>query len=270
MPAAIQSRFVLAAAAVVFAAGFVAFALIPTDDVGIPHVFYIAIALVAAVTGPLWGAAAGALAAALYCIGMIVHPIVPSAEILTGGTLVRLATYACTGALIGWFARDNRRLVAELRILADRDTVTGLPNTRAFEAAIQRRLDAQRPFALLIGDLRGVDDASLGEEVAANDALLRIGDVLGNTVGPGDDLARVGGRAFALLSSLGSAHEAARLAGRLEQTLAGHGLPTRFGWAVFPHEGANALSLYRAADERLYARKLVSADAADVGLRSVS
>ena len=132
MPVAIQSRVVLAAAAVVFAAGFVAFALIPADDVGIPHVFYVAIALVAAVTGPLWGAAAGALAAALYCIGMIVHPIVPSAEILTGGTLVRLATYACTGALIGWFARDNRRLVAELRILADRDTVTGLPNTRAF------------------------------------------------------------------------------------------------------------------------------------------
>jgi diguanylate cyclase (GGDEF)-like protein len=261
---------VLGTAAAVYAAVFVAFALIPADDVGIPHVFYIAIALVAAVTGPLWGAVAGAVAAALYCIGMIVHPIVPSAEILTGGTLVRLGTYAATGAVIGWFARDNRRLVAELRILADRDSVTGLPNTRSFEAAIQRRLDAQEPFALLIGDLRGIEDATLGEDVAANDALLRIGDVLGNAVGPGDDLARVGGRAFALLTSLGSAHEASRLAGRLEQTLAGHGLPTRFGWAVFPHEGANALSLYRAADERLYARKLVSADAADVALRSVS
>lgn len=270
MPAAIQPRVVLGAAAVLYAAVFAAFALVPIDDFGIPHVFYVAIALVAVVTGPFWGAAAGAAAAALYCIGMIVHPIVPSAEILTSGTLVRLATYGCTGALIGWFARDNRRLVAELRILADRDSVTGLPNTRAFEAAIQRRLDADRPFALLIGDLRGVEDATLGEDVAANDALLRIGDVLGNAIGPGDDLARVGGRAFALLTSLGSAHEAARVAGRLEQTLAGHGLPTRFGWAVFPHEGANALSLYRAADERLYARKLVSSDAAEIALRSVS
>lgn len=269
MPAAIQPRVVLGAAAVLYAAVFVAFAIIPIDF-GIPHVFYVAIALVAVVTGPLWGAAAGAAAAALYCIGMIVHPVVPSAEILTGGTLVRLATYGCTGALIGWFARDNRRLVAELRILADRDSVTGLPNTRAFEAAIQRRLDVDRPFALLIGDLRGIEDATLGEDVAANDALLRIGDVLGNAVGPGDDLARVGGRAFALLTSLGSAHEAARLAGRLEQTLAAHGLPTRFGWAVFPHEGANALSLYRAADERLYARKIVSSDADSLALRSVS
>ena len=270
MPAAIQPRVVLGAATVVYAAVFAAFALVPTDDFGIPHVFYVAIALVAVVTGPLWGAAAGAAAAALYCIGMIVHPIVPSAEILTGGTLVRLGTYSATGALIGWFARDNRRLVSELRILADRDSVTGLPNTRAFEAAIQRRLDADRPFALLIGDLRGVEDAALGEEVAASDALLRIGDVLGNSIGPGDDLARVGGSAFALLTSLASAHEAARLARRLEQTLAAHGLATRFGWAVFPHEGANALSLYRAADERLYARKLVDSDAADVTLRSVS
>jgi diguanylate cyclase (GGDEF)-like protein len=270
MPAAIQPRVVLGAAAVLYAAVFAAFAVIPTDDVGIPHVFYVAIALVAVVTGPLWGALAGAAAAALYCIGMIVHPIVPSAEILTGGTLVRLATYGCTGALIGWFARDNRRLVAELRILADRDSVTGLPNTRAFEAAIQRRLDTERSFALLIGDLRGVEDVSLGEDVAANDALLRIGDLLGNAVGPGDDLARVGGRAFAVLTSLGSAQDAARLASRLERTLAGHSLPIRFGWAVFPHEGTNALSLYRAADERLYARKLVSSDAAATTLRSVS
>jgi hypothetical protein len=30
-----------------------------------------------------------------------------------------------------------------------------------------------------------------------------------------------------------------------------------FGWSVFPHEGGNALSLYRAADERPYARKLI-------------
>lgn len=261
MPAAIQPRLVLGAAVVVFAAVFAAFAVLPYDDVGIPHVFYVGIALVAVVTGPLWGATAGILAAALYCFGMIVHPVVPSAEILTTATFVRLVTYSCTGALIGWFARDNRRLVTELRILADRNSVTGLPNTRAFEAAIQRRLDGGSPFALLIGDLRGVDDGTLGEDVAANDALLRIGDVLGTAIAAGDDIARVGERAFALLTSAGSTAEAARLAGRLERTLAGHGLATRFGWAVYPQEGQNALSLYRAADERLYARKLVSPDA---------
>ena len=29
------------------------------------------------------------------------------------------------------------------------------------------------------------------------------------------------------------------------------------GWAVYPHEGENALALYRAANERLYARKVM-------------
>ena len=31
-----------------------------------------------------------------------------------------------------------------------------------------------------------------------------------------------------------------------------------FGWATFPQDGDNALSLYRAADERLYARRVIS------------
>jgi hypothetical protein len=57
----------------------------------------------------------------------------------------------------------------------------------------------------------------------------------------------------------------------LEQALAGRGVPTRFGWAVYPHEGDNALALYRAADERLYARKLVGADIPGTpALRTVS
>jgi hypothetical protein len=60
-----------------------------------------------------------------------------------------------------------------------------------------------------------------------------------------------------VLAALASGGDAARLAALLEQTLAGRGIATRFGWAVYPHEGDNALALYRAADERLYARKLV-------------
>ena len=262
MPAAIsQRRIVLVAAAIAYAAVFATFALVPAE-VGLGHMFYIPVALVALVTAPLWGAAAGALAALLYCLGVIAHAEVPSTEIITTSTLIRLITYSATGITIGWFASQNRQLVTELRILAERDGVTGLPNTRAFQAAIERRLAAGRPFALLIGDLAlaepNGDDAD--ESVAASDALLRIGEILGNTLGAEDDIARVGDRTFAVLAALTSGGDAARLAAVLEQTLAGRGVPTRFGWAVYPHEGDNALALYRAADERLYARKLVGAD----------
>lgn len=273
MPAAVSQRTtVLLAAAIAYAGVFATFALVPAE-VGLGHMFYLPVALVALVTAPLWGAAAGALAAFLYCLGVIAHAEVPSTEIITTSTLIRLITYSATGITIGWFASQNRQLVTELRILAERDGVTGLPNTRAFQAAIERRLAAGRPFALLIGDLAlpepNRDDAD--ESVAASDALLRIGEILGNTLGAEDDIARVGDRAFAVLAALTSGADAARLAAVLEQALAGRGVPTRFGWAVYPHEGDNALALYRAADERLYARKLVGADIPGTpALRTVS
>jgi diguanylate cyclase (GGDEF)-like protein len=272
MPAAnTHRRATLAAAGALYALVFAAFVIVPVHDIGVANFFYVPVALVALATGPSRGALAGALGAGLYCLGVVLNPGISSAEVVTIGTLVRLCTYAGTGALIGWFARDNRRLVDELRLLAERDTITGLPNTRAFEGAIQRRLDSGEPFGLLIGDLAALEPRHDEDEaVAAHDALRTLADLLGNTLGAGDDIARVGEREFAVLSRLESSVEAARLARTLEETLAPNGLSIRFGWAVFPLEGQNALSLYRAADERLYARKLLSgAVPRSTALRSV-
>jgi diguanylate cyclase (GGDEF)-like protein len=171
---------------------------------------------------------------------------------------MRLVTFAGIGALIGWFASHNRVLVHELAVLAERDALTGLPNTRAFEAAIARRFEQGRPFALLLGDmdrLKEINDAEGHAE--GNDALRRLAGMLGSALRPEDELARVGGDEFAVLTSLSAGQEAARLCGRLEAHLADQGTSMTFGWALFPSEGENALSLYRAADERLYARKLV-------------
>jgi hypothetical protein len=46
-------------------------------------------------------------------------------------------------------------------------------------------------------------------------------------------------------------------AARLERVLANGPTRATLGWAVFPQEGTNALALYRAASERLYARKVM-------------
>jgi hypothetical protein len=58
-------------------------------------------------------------------------PRIASSDVLTPSTVFRGVTYTATGALIGWFAQDNRTLVEQLRVLAERDFLTGLPNTRA-------------------------------------------------------------------------------------------------------------------------------------------
>ena len=95
-----------------------------------------------------------------------------------------------------------------------------------------------------------------------NDALRRLAHMLGSSLRPEDEVARVGGDEFAVLTILGRTHEAAALAATLEGAMARQESRITFGWAVYPADGENALSLYRAADERLYARKLVRGERA--------
>jgi GGDEF domain-containing protein len=74
---------------------------------------------------------------------------------------------------------------------------------------------------------------------------------------PGDEVARVGDDSFAVLTYAGSARDAGKIAAHLQSVLASDGFRVTFGWAAYPQDGSNALSLYRAADERLYARRII-------------
>ena len=258
MPAALSRRLLVfsscACAAVVFAC-FVAY---ERPGLGIGHFYYLAIALAAMAGGAGIGALAGAVATALYVAGVLVNQNVPSNELLTAGTLTRGLTYVIIGALIVLFASHHRSMVAEFSVLAERDVLTGLPNTRAFEAAITRRLADGRPFALLVADMDALKDFNRDEGfTAGNDALRRLADSLANSLGPDDDVARVGSDEFAILASAHNSDGAARLATKLERMLLDDRSKATLGWAAFPQEGDNALALYRAASERLYARKVM-------------
>jgi diguanylate cyclase (GGDEF)-like protein len=218
----------------------------------------VAIAVLALASGPKMGVLGGVLATVLYALGIVLNPSIPPTEVPTESTAFRLITYTAIGLLIGWYAQRNQGLLAELRVLAERDYLTGLPNTRAFEAAITRRLEAGTPFALLIGDmdrLKAINDEHGHSE--GNDTLRRLADALGGALGGDDEVARVGGDEFAVLTASRSSEDAGRVAARLETVLVASGIAITFGWSVSPQEGVNALSLYRAADERLYARKLI-------------
>src|SRR5205809_3916668 len=140
----------------VFVTVFLAETLWERPGLGIGHFFYLAIALLALSAGPFTGAMAGVLATGLYALATVLTPRVPSQEVLTTATLIRAITFVSIGTLVGWYASRHRRLVNELEVLAQRDMLTGLPNTRAFEAAITRRLESGRPFALLLGDIDGL------------------------------------------------------------------------------------------------------------------
>ena len=242
----------MAAAAAIYVAVFVVFLFFEHPGLGIGHFYYFAVALVALALGPVWGAAGGVLGTALYALGVLLNQEMPTSEIVTSSMPIRLITYVAIGALLGWFAAHYRAANEELQILAQRDLVTGLPNTRAFELAIDRRLAAAEPFALLVGDLDSgphEDDRDL--------ALRRVSDALAGALGPDSDLARVGADEFAVLTPCDSVEQAAQLAAWLERSLCETGCLVTFGWSACPREGENALTLYRAADERLYARRVL-------------
>ncbi len=258
MSAALPSkRLLLSLTAVAYVLVTVGLVVFERPGYGVGHFFYIGIALAALALGPIWGAAAGTTATALFSISVIFNHSVPTRDLFTIATPIRLITFVSMGVMLGWFAKHYRKALEELRVLAERDSVTDLPNTRSFEQAVDRRLSAGTPFALLLGD---VDDFRLTLELghtAADDTLRRIGSELVRIVAAGDEVARVGEHEFAILSSCRSLEEAGKLAARLERLLVDAGARMTFGWSASPQEGANALSLYRAADERLYARRLL-------------
>ena len=257
MPAA--SRYLLlSSAGLCFTLTFGVFLVYERPGLGLGHFYYLGIALAAMAVGPRLGMAAGLLATGLYAGGVVLNPHVQSNEVLRVGTFTRAVTYVTIGALIGWFAGRNRTMLAELRVLAERDSLTGLPNTRAFEAAIDRRLEAGHGFVLMLADMDALKDFNREQGfTAGNDALRRLADQLASSFGPEDDVARVGSDEFAILATVQGDDNAARLAERLERLLAVGQTRATLGWAAFPQEGDNALALYRAASERLYARKVM-------------
>ncbi len=259
MPAAFSGRQVLlAASGASYVVVFLAFLLYERPALGLAHFFYLSIATTAIATGPLIGALAGLGATVLYVSAVLLNPLIPSNEVLTASTAIRFITFVSIGFVIGWFAGRNRVMVEELRILAERDILTGLPNTRAFEAAITKRLETGRPFALLLADMDALQELNHeGGPSAGNEALRRVADRLSKSLSNEDQVARVGSDEFAILASCQTLDEASELSGRLEWILSSQGTKATFGWSVYPQEGENALAVYRAASERLYARKVM-------------
>jgi diguanylate cyclase (GGDEF)-like protein len=257
--AAISHRYVLFTTALsAYVVIFAAFLFFEVPGLGIAHCYYLPVAALAMTGGPLRGFLAGVIACFLYTFGILFNPDIPSAEILSASAGIRLVTYTAMGTLVGWFANHNRDLLDRLQLLAQRDHLTGLPNTRAFEAAVSARLVAGLPFALVLGDmdeLKEVNDTC--GHPAGNDAIRLLATTLSASIRPEDEVARVGGDEFAILTPLASPEDAVRLCNRLEAILDAQGTCISFGWSLFPSECANALALYRAADERLYARKAV-------------
>ena len=245
-------------AAAAYACVFVLFVVFEHTGLGLANFFYAPICLVALGSDALLGAAGGALAAGLYAVGMIAASSSPTAHVLTESTAIRLFTYTLVGAIVGRYASSNRVLVAQLRDHATHDFLTGLGNARSFDEELARRCASTRAFTLVLADvdeLKRINDTH-GHE-AGNAALRRVGEALRQNVGPRDSVARVAGDEFAILTEL-PPEQTALVCARISRSLVAEDLQVSFGTTAAPKDGTTAVELFRKADDRLFAAKLLS------------
>jgi len=210
-------------------------------------------------------------------------------EVARGDGVMVLSVEAIPGVdpagSCGLVLRDltrSRQLQQELVEQALQDPLTGLPNRRSFERKLSDCLaDASRrgvSLALILLDLDRFKETNDTLGHAAGDQLLqhvaetarnavRSRDVVGRPANETKDpsnLARLGGDEFViLLSEIASPDDASDVADRVLRQLnkpisllgAKVAPSASMGIAVFPHDGADARSLLRSADQALYHAK---------------
>jgi len=217
---------------------------------------------------------------ALLFVGLLVltfgTPLLYDPNAMEVGYPARVLTVAVASfafmTVVVWL--KEKLVVAERRqrAMALRDSLTGLGNRRAFDAALQREvahfgeLDGDRdrvPSALLIVDLdrfKAVNDA-FGHP--AGDRVLRgVANCCAGVVRPGDTLARIGGDEFAVVAPRAGRAGARRMARALEEAVAAVAanpeadpMSATVSYALTGEDGRNAAELMHEADRRLHEAK---------------
>jgi diguanylate cyclase (GGDEF)-like protein len=164
-------------------------------------------------------------------------------------------------------------LVQRLEDTARTDTLTGMPNRRAFDERMALELERSartgEPLSLLVADVDHFKDLNDRFGHAAGDAALAaLGRVLMSECRAIDVPARIGGEEFAVVLPSTRGPDALVTANRLRVAVSrildhdGTPLTISFGVAEHPCHGDGAGTLLSSADRALYAAKAAGRDCA--------
>jgi diguanylate cyclase (GGDEF)-like protein len=155
--------------------------------------------------------------------------------------------------------------------LANHDLLTGLPNRRAFQEELRKRVEHAAAIGQTIGLLfidldkfKEVND-TLGHD-AGDDLLKTVSSILDAAMRDDDFAARLGGDEFAAIVEISAEHSRRTAFNVAERLRLGLQIPipspkgeiavgATIGVALYPHDAPGAAELLHAADQVMYAGK---------------
>ncbi|MCL6516716.1 diguanylate cyclase [Alicyclobacillus sp.] len=169
--------------------------------------------------------------------------------------------------LVSYTYRDYFKMANHFKELSIKDELTGLHNHRYIQSLVDRLIEEQRPFALLMMDIdhfRRYNE--VWGHVRGDEALKRVADVLNQRRLDGEEIARYSGEEFAIVLpdyDLSQAQLKAELLRRtVEETsfpgaerLPGKRVTVSIGVAHFPQQAKNKKELMVMVDDALYKGK---------------
>ena len=184
-------------------------------------------------------------------------PLVYDDRALDVGYPARLVMFALAvaGATVAIHYLKGRLVRAELhqRTMAERDSLTGVSNRRAFDAALERAASTREPYALILIDLDDFKRVNDEQGHPAGDEVLRsVAAAAAGIARKGDCVARIGGDEFALLAPGAGASGVLRILRDLRDAIE-H--PATFAAGLVPEDARTPEELVAHADSRLLAQK---------------
>ncbi|MFN3633879.1 HD domain-containing phosphohydrolase, partial [Exiguobacterium profundum] len=158
---------------------------------------------------------------------------------------------------------EKKTYEKEIEYLSYHDQLTGIKNRRYFEEALERYDDEHfYPLTLIVIDINGLKltNDAFGHLVG-DQLLVEAANILRNELRAKDEVARVGGDEFVVISPNTTLDEAKQLSDRLgrlfhEQTVEGLPISASFGEAV-KHDATIELSeVFNLAEDRMYHHKV--------------
>lgn len=151
--------------------------------------------------------------------------------------------------------------IGQLSHEAETDPLTGLSNRRGLEQTLKLWMMEQRAFCVLALDLdhfKRVND-TWGHDVG-DEVLKGLATVMRQNARPSDFLCRSGGEEFLILLPDSNVEVAVRIGERLRRKVAkthlgGISITLSVGVAVWPDDGEDPDSVFKAADDALYQAK---------------